>query len=134
MIPEQISLPFQTLPFMKTQKEIKDEYKQKKFRIGVFQIRNIQNEKIFVSSSTNLDAIWNRNRMELNFGNHRNEGLQQDWKAMGEENFRFEILSEIEQKEGETIDYGKEAKKLEAMFMEELQPYNDKGYHTAPKN
>ncbi len=117
---------------MKTQKEIKDEYKQKKFRIGVFQIRNIQNEKIYVSSSVNLDAIWNRNRVELNFGNHRNEGLQQDWKTLGEANFRFEILAEIEQKDGETTDYGKEVKKLETMFIEELQPYLEKGYHTPP--
>ena len=97
---------------MKANKERKDEYKMKKFRIGVFQIRNTINGKVFVDSSPNLDAIWNRHKMELNFGGHRNVVLQQEWKEFGEENFRFEILSEIAQKDDEKTDYAKEAKQL----------------------
>ena len=96
----------------------------------MFQIRNIVNGKIFVGSSVNLDAIWNRNKSELKFTGHPNTALQADWNKFGEENFRFEILSEIEQKDGDKIDYNKEAKKLEEMFMEELQPFGEKGYHT----
>ncbi|MEO6721269.1 MAG: GIY-YIG nuclease family protein [Ferruginibacter sp.] len=114
---------------MKANKELKDEYKMKKFRIGVFQIRNTVNGKVFVDSSPNLDAIWNRHKSELNFGGHRNVVLQQEWKEFGEENFRFEILSEIEQKEETKDDYTKEAKQLAEMFMEELQPFGDKGYN-----
>jgi hypothetical protein len=116
---------------MKSNKQLKEDYKQQKFKIGVFQIRNTVNEKIFIGSSVNLDAIWNRIKVELKFGGHRNNLLQQEWKTFGEENFRFEILYEIEEKEGDNIDYSKEVKKLEAMFIEELQPYADKGYHTA---
>jgi hypothetical protein len=109
-------------------KELRNEYKQKKFKIGVFQIRNTVNEKTFIGSSVNMDAIWNRNRMELNFGGHRNEALQADWKKFGEEAFRFEILSEIKQEDNQA-DYSREAKKLEEMFIEELQPFADKGYN-----
>lgn len=47
---------------MKTKKEIKDSYKQLKFKVGVFQIRNIINNKIYIESSTDLVAIWNRHK------------------------------------------------------------------------
>ena len=110
---------------MKSQKQIKEEYKFKKFKMGVFQIRNTVNGKIYVGSSLNLDAIWNRNKMELNFGNHRNLILQSEWKQFGERNFTYEILAEVVQKDEDKIDYNKEIKTLEAMFIAELEPvYN----------
>lgn len=118
---------------MKAQKDLKEEYKQKKTKMGVFQIKNSVNGKILVGSGLNLDAIWNRNRMELNFGSHRNAALQADWKEFGENKFDFEILSEIQEKEGETINYNQEVKKLEEMFLEELMPFGDKGYHLPKK-
>ena len=114
---------------MKSKKELKQEYSLKQFRIGVFQIRNIVNGKIFVGSSVNLEAIWNRHKSELKLGGHRNELLQKEWKEFGEDNFKYEILSEIEQKPGENIDYAKEARKLEEMFIEELKPFGDRGYN-----
>jgi group I intron endonuclease len=110
---------------MKSQKQIKEEYKLKKFKMGVFQIRNTVNGKIYVGSSLNLDAIWNRNKMELNFGNHRNSILQSEWKQFGERNFMYEILAEVVQKDEDKIDYNKEVKTLEGMFIAELNPvYN----------
>ena len=110
---------------MKSQKQIKEEYKFKKSKMGVFQIRNTVNGKIYVGSSLNLDAIWNRNKMELNFGNHRNSILQSEWKQFGERNFTYEILAEVVQKDEDRIDYNKEVKTLEGMFIAELNPvYN----------
>jgi hypothetical protein len=87
------------------------------------------NNKIFLEGSINLDAIWNRNHVQLKFGNHQNKDLQKDWNELGPDNFVFEIISEIQQKEGEQKDYRREVLQLEAMFFEELQPYNEKGYH-----
>lgn len=118
---------------MKSRKELKDSYKQMKFRIGVFQIRNLVNGKIYVDSSVNLDAVWNRNRVQLKFGSHPNEELQKDWTETGEEHFQFEVLSELEQKEEDRVEYNKEVKQLEKMFLEELQPYGDKGYNRPHK-
>ena len=114
---------------MNTKKEQKDIYKKMKFKVGVFQIKNTENQKIFVGSSTDLDAIWNRIRTELRFGNHLNTELQNDWKKFAEENFVYEILSEIKQDEESTRNYRKEARQLEEMFIEELQPFGDKGYN-----
>lgn len=113
----------------KMNKALKQEYKQKKFSIGVLQIRNTLNNRIFIDSSTNLEAIWNRHKFELNMGGHRNEKSQKDWTAAGEENFKYEILGEIKQDDAVNADYAKEAKQLAAMFIEELQPFGEKGYN-----
>lgn len=116
---------------MKSKKEIKDSYKEMKFRIGVFQIKNTVNNKIYIECSTDLVAIWNRHKFQLNGGLHPNDNLQKEWNEFGEENFKYEILSEITQNDIKTIDhYRREAKQLEAMFIEELQPFGDKGYNT----
>ena len=118
---------------MKTRKELKAAYKEKKFRMGAFRIRNVSNGKLFVGSSNNLDAIWNRHRFQLNMGSHRNPILQKEWKEIGEAGFRFEVLEELEQGEDIGVDYGQELAILETMYLEELQPYGDKGYNKRKK-
>ena len=117
---------------MKTRKEIKKEYKEMKFSMGVFQIRNTVNNKVFIESSIDLHAIWNRHRFQLNFGNHPNDNLQKEWKEYGEDKFIYEILGEIKHSESSTEDL-KEIKLLEKMYIEELQPYEEKGYHNRNK-
>jgi group I intron endonuclease len=114
---------------MKSKKEIKDDYKEMKFKVGVFQIRNIINNKIYIESSANLVAIWNRYKFQLKNGLHTNGSLQKEWMEFGEENFVYEILSEIKQDDNKTMDYRKEAKQLEKMFIDELLPFDDKGYN-----
>jgi hypothetical protein len=106
---------------MKTKKELKEEYKQLKTPMGVFQIRNKVNSKMFIDHGTNIISKWHRHRAELKFGNHRNKELQTDWNSYGEENFVFEILSEVEPKHESHLDYNKEVKILEEMILEELK-------------
>lgn len=116
---------------MKSKKEIKDIFKEIKLQIGVFQIRNMINHKIYIESSTNLASIWNRHLFQLNSGLHPNKELQDEWTVFGQDNFAFEILCEIKQDDTKTTDhYRKEAKQFEAMFIEELQPFGEKGYNT----
>ncbi|MFT3912062.1 MAG: GIY-YIG nuclease family protein [Ferruginibacter sp.] len=114
---------------MKTKKELKEAYNQIKQKAGVFQVTNMANGKIFIDSSVNLDKIWNRHLAELKMGGHRNKALQEDWIAFGENNFKYEILSEIKEEEGRNIDHAKEAKSLAKMFIEELKLFGDKGYN-----
>ncbi|MEO8961957.1 MAG: GIY-YIG nuclease family protein [Ginsengibacter sp.] len=114
---------------MKTKKELKKEYGSMKFKIGVFQIKNIANNKIYIDRSVNLNKIWNRHQLELNYGMHRNLALQAEWNEFGESNFVFEILSEIKQADEQNTDYTKESKLLAKMFMKELQLFGKKGYN-----
>lgn len=105
---------------MKTKKEIKEDYKQMKFPMGVFQIKNLSNNKIFVDNSVDMNATWNRHKTELKFGTHRNKELQKDWAEKGENNFMFEILSELKQDDNNIVNYAKELQLLQRMVIEEM--------------
>jgi group I intron endonuclease len=112
-------------------KELKQNYKQTERPIGVYQIVNLKNEKVFIGSSMNLDGIKNRNFFQLKLNGHPNKALQKDWNEFGEENFEFEILEEIEPREG--LDYEKELEFLEDLWLENKQPYGDEGYNEKKK-
>ena len=120
---------------MKTRKELKEEYKQMKFKMGVFQIKNDVSGKLFIGSSLDLIAIWHAQKLQLDIGIHPNSELQKDWKEFGAENFSYEIIEEIKQSDDKPIDYAKEIKVLEEMIIDEVQPFENKGYNrkNAPK-
>lgn len=115
---------------MKTQKELKEEYKKIVHPKGVFKITNLKNGKIFVGSSPNLDSKWNSQKMQLNMKSHPNPALQKDWSEFGEENFSYEIVDTINLKDFDPQkNYSDEIKELEKMYLEELQPFGEKGYN-----
>ncbi len=118
---------------MKTNKELKNEYKLYKSPKGVFQIKNKVNGKILIGSNIDLKAIWNRQKAQLNFGNHPNDELQKDWKELGADAFEYEIILEIKENEGKEIDFPKELKILEELYLDELQPFGEKGYNKKKK-
>lgn len=88
---------------MNSKKENKNAYKQLIFRAGIFQIKNLQNGKIFLKTSTDLDRAFNSDRFQLKVGSHRNSQLQADWNALGSENFEFSIFDELKTAESATI-------------------------------
>lgn len=114
---------------MKSKKELKAAYKEMKPQMGVFQIKNQANGKVFIDGAINMEAKWNRHRSELRFGGHRNRDLQQDWNKQEEDTFIFEVLSELTYNESGIVDYKKEVEVLMEMYKEELMPYEEKGYN-----
>jgi hypothetical protein len=113
---------------MKTRKEIKEEYKQMKFSMGVFQVKNLSNNKVFIDNSVDMNAKWNRHKTELRFGNHKNRELQKDWSEQGEDNFVFEVLSELKQDESKAVNYPKELKLLQQMIIDEMNISGEQKY------
>lgn len=109
---------------MKTKKELKEAYKQMEFPMGVFQITCTSNGRSLVDHSIDMESKWNRHKMELKFGNHRNKDLQNDWNKYGENGFVFEVLSELKKSEDETMNYNQELKTLQNMIIEELEIEN----------
>ena len=109
---------------MKTKKELKEEFKQLIIPMGVFQIKNIKNNKVLIDNSIDMGSKWNRHKMELKFGNHRNSSLQKDWNEYGEVNFVFDVLSELEKSEEENTNYNKELRTLQDMVVTELKIEN----------
>lgn len=120
---------------MDRRKELKLEYKMTERPKGVFQVRNLMNNKIYVKSSPNLDGAKNSLWTQLKFGTHfLSKTLVEDWKAFGEENFVFEVLEQLESDLTGERDDRKELEKMEERWLEKLQPYGTKGYNTPKRN
>ena len=105
---------------MKTKKQHKEAYKQLKIPMGVFQIKNTKNNKVLIDYSIDIHSKWNRHKMELKLGNHRNKELQKDWNEYEEKHFIFQILSELKQEDNENVNYRKDLKEFYDMIKEEL--------------
>ena len=112
-------------------KELIQNYKLTPKPMGVFQIRNLTNEKVFVGKSENLDGMFNRIKFQLKAGVHKDKKLQDDWNELGEENFAFEILEELEFREN--LDIKKELEFLEDLWLEKLQPFGEREYNEPKK-
>ena len=114
-------------------KELKEQYKQTHTPMGVYQIQNLANEKIFVGAALNLPGIINSNKTQLRAGNHPNKRLQAEWNEYGSDRFAFEVLDELSASEGPDHDYKAELAFLEELWLERLEPYGEKGYNERKK-
>lgn len=97
--------------------------------MGVFQIRNTANDKVFVDSSTNVPGKINRHQFSLKAGSHQSRSLQADWNEFGEAAFEFETLEPVEPRSDEKYDYAADLEVLEDLWLEKLAPYGEKGYN-----
>jgi len=60
--------------------------------IGVYQITNAENGKIYIGSSTNITTRWEQHLYELSRNKHDNYKLQADFNKYGYKAFTFQIL------------------------------------------
>lgn len=110
--------------------ELKQEYKNKPKNMGIYQIKNQVNGKIFIGSSPNLDGMFNRFKMGIKYGfSNGNQRLADEMKEYGPESFTYEILDQLKPSEDPLYDYKEDLKTLEALWLEKLQPYDERGYH-----
>ncbi|WP_420851053.1 GIY-YIG nuclease family protein [Paenibacillus alba] len=113
---------------MNRRQELQLQYKETKKEAGVFQFRNTINDKRWVVGTKNLRTM-NGKRLELEMGNHRNKPLQKEWNEFGSDAFVLEVLEVLEVKETGYFDENDALKKLEDKWLEELQPFDDRGYN-----
>ena len=78
-------------------------------KIGVYQIKNNLNNRIYVGSSINLYGRFMKHISMLKRNKHVNKYLQNDWNKCGEENFHINILEfcnkqNVSEKEQEYLD------------------------------
>jgi hypothetical protein len=114
---------------MTDRKELIKRYKQTPQEIGVFQIKNTANGKVFIGSAKDLKGIMNSNRFQLKHGMHFNKELQRDYNQFGEALFTFDVLDRLKPKDDQRYDYTEDLKTLEELWLDNLQPFNEKGYH-----
>jgi hypothetical protein len=115
---------------MKDKKELKNQYKQNQPKMGVFQIKNLSNGKIFISRGMNVLGKLNSAKFQLEQGSHPNRALQDEFKQLGAKKFSFEVIDYLDPKKDDiNNDYADDLKLLEEMWLEKIQPYGEKGYN-----
>ncbi len=66
---------------------------------GIYKITNLVNKKFYIGSAVNFKIRFSTHISELNSNTHSNKHLQNAWNKYGKENFLFEILESVENKE-----------------------------------
>ena len=113
---------------MNRKKELKQLYKETPIEAGIYKIENKQNGKIFIASTRNIKTL-NGVKFMLNKGGHVNRELAQEWQEFGEENFMIEVIEILKKKNDPYFNEKEELKKLEGKWLEEYQPYGERGYN-----
>ena len=99
--------------------------------MGVIQIQNKENGKIYIDSYPNLKNKWFTLQMQLDLGRFANAQLQKDWIEFGADAFNYEVL---EQKDTDKVtDIRWELKQILKPWLLKLQPFEEKGYNKPPK-
>lgn len=107
---------------MKTKKELKQEYKLMKFRQGIFQIINKQENRIYLQTTSDLDRAYNLDVFQLKAGLHQNTTLQNDWNTLGSEMFEFKPFDELKINDTDTpSEIKRDLKELLEMHLSELK-------------
>lgn len=111
--------------------EIKRQYKQDSPEMGVYQIKNRENGKVYIDSCKNLEGTRNSRLFQLKMGKIVfNRGLQKDLQEFGADSFEFSVLAILDKPEpGENVDRLLAALKLH--WLKKLQPFGDHGYNSS---
>jgi hypothetical protein len=113
-------------------KQLVRQYKDRRPTMGIFQVRNTVSGKVLIRASTDVPAMLNRQRAQLKLRAHGNRALQADWDTLGDQAFTFDLLDTLPTTDAPAGDPRADLQLLEAMWLEKLTPWGDRGYHRAP--
>ena len=89
--------------FYYSNREVYNKYKKgqniiviKEKICGIYKIKNIKNNKIYIGSSIDIQRRWKEHISDLQHNKHPNTHLQNSWNKYGKENFIFEILEKCD--------------------------------------
>jgi len=89
----------------------------RKIIMGIYQIRNTLNGKIYIGSSNNKHIRWGSHKSQLKRNCHHSKYLQNAWNKYGKKYFVFEMLEILEDEE--------DLHSVEQAYLDNLQPeYN----------
>jgi hypothetical protein len=117
-----------------TRRDLKRQYLESHRPTGVFRLRNKVDDRSWVATSVNLPATFNKLRMQLDTGSFLMlPELQKDWKRLGADSFELEVLEELEPPDAPEWDPREALATLEALWLEQLEPYQPRGYNRPPR-
>jgi hypothetical protein len=115
---------------MASKKELIKEYKMNPPQMGIFRITNKINNKIYLIASKNLPATYNRFPATFIIGNYFIRDIQKDFDEFGQEAFEYDTLDVLERNDDLNYDYTDDLNELLKLWVDKLEPFNEKGYHT----
>ena len=113
---------------MDRRKQLNQMYQEIPIIAGIYQVKNLKNQKMFIRSTRNLKTI-NGVKFTLESGTHINKELQKDWQQYGADAFSIEVLEELKKSEEPYFNEKEALKELETKWLEQLQPYGEQGYN-----
>lgn len=114
---------------MDRKKELKQQYKETAVDAGIYQIKNNKNNKILIGSTKNFKTLNGIKFMLENGGYTTNKELQKEWEQFGKDAFTFEMLEKLKKNDDPYFNEKEALAQLEEKWLEELQPYGERGYH-----
>ncbi|MFA6001524.1 MAG: GIY-YIG nuclease family protein [Thermoleophilia bacterium] len=103
-------------------------YKETPRPAGIFCVHNTATGKYLVGSSTDLPAMLNRQRFQLENGSHPDKELQGDWNELGPASFEFRALDQLEPRDEPAYDPADDLRVLKGMWIEKLKASGDHLY------
>jgi hypothetical protein len=88
---------------------------------------------MLLGSSLNLEGALNGHRFSLTISAHRTTALQHDWNSYGSDAFAFEVLEVVKISDTPYFNLNDELTLLEQIWIEQLQPFGERGYNCDPK-
>jgi hypothetical protein len=106
---------------MNRRKEIRNEYKERKSRGGVYTITNTLNGKYLLGHTANLQSLQNHFQFAVTTGSTVHPKLQKDWNELGAQVFTLEVLEELEQQPDQSqAEFLDDLKTLEQLWRANL--------------
>jgi len=131
VLPPQTAKGSGNMPKDSKRADLKRLYKQSAPDMGIYQIKNRVNGKIYIDSSTNLDGTRNSRLFQLKMGKIVfSRELQKELNEFGADSFEFSVLDVLDKPEpGDNVKRLLAA--LELHWLDKLQPFGERGYNSA---
>ncbi|MBJ6723334.1 metalloregulator ArsR/SmtB family transcription factor [Geomesophilobacter sediminis] len=110
--------------------ELKREYQESRPAMGIYQIRNTNNGRLFIDGSIDLKSAKTSREFQLRMGSFpSSQSLKKDLAEHGAPAFEFTVLEELPPPQpGERTERLLLAAKLR--WQRQLQPFGDQGYNS----
>jgi hypothetical protein len=112
-------------------KELREQYKLMKPKMGIFIVRADEAKKCYIQGTQDLRGVMNGAMVRLENGFHPNRGLQKAWNELGSDAFSIEILENLEYDKVESkTDYSED---LDIMQMDWEEKMKAQGFEICRK-
>lgn len=102
-------------------KRLREQYKEREVKGGIYAIRNKENQRQLVETTTDLRSSRNRFEFAVKTGSCVHMSLQGDWGTSGGKQFEFVVLDELaKKKEQSEVEFRADLETLKELRLSAL--------------